>query len=216
MHPRKPTSQRYAALSGIAVALLFAAGNALWTFDMPDPGAAAPEVVDFYRDTSDRIIAGASMSLVAVALFVFFASGLRRALTEAEGDDLLGTTAFGGALLGAAAGIGAETVNMVGALRADDDELSEPLAQALFEISQVLGFNGAGVGIGVLALATSAVALRTGAILPRWLAVITGILGISLLTPLSRVTFGLGVVLLAIIAIFLVRAPDAHRGEPAA
>jgi hypothetical protein len=196
---------RYAALSGIGTAVLFGGGSALWGLDMPDAGASGAEVVDFYTDTSGRIVVGAGMALIAIALLLFFASGLRRALTEAEGDDLLGTTAFGGALLTAAAGLGAETINMVGALRADDGELSEPLAQALFEISYVLGFNAAGVGIGTLALATAAVALRTGAILPRWLAVVTGVLGIAMLTPLSQWVLGPSVLLLPVIAVRLLK-----------
>jgi hypothetical protein len=202
------SSRRLATLSGVAVALLFGAGNALWAFEMPDPGAPASEVVDFYRDASSRIVAGASISLVAIALFIVFASALRSALAEAEGDDLLGTVAFGGALLGAAAGLGAETINMVGALRADDGQLTEALGQTLFEISYVLGYNAAGVGIGVLALATAAVALRTGALLPRWLAIVTGLLGIALLTPLSQFALGPSILLLAVIAVQLLRTPD--------
>jgi hypothetical protein len=197
-----------ATLSGVAVALLFGAGNALWAFEMPDPGAPASEVVDFYRDASSRIVAGASISLVAIAFFIVFASALRSALAEVEGDDLLGTVAFGGALLGAAAGLGAETINMVGALRADDGQLTEALGQTLFEISYVLGYNAAGVGIGVLALATAAVALRTGALLPRWLAIVTGLLGIALLTPLSQFALGPSILLLAVIAVQLLRTPD--------
>jgi hypothetical protein len=207
VHGQKSTSQRCAALSGIAVALLFGGGNALWALDMPDPGAAPATIGDFYNHTSGRIIAGASMSLVAIALFVFFASGLRRALTEADGDDLLSTTAFGGALLGAAAGLGAETINMVAAMRAQDGHLSDALGQALWQISYILGFNAAGIGIGVLVLATAAVALRTGAILPRWLAVGSVVLGIALLTPLSRVTLGPSALLLVVIAVLLLRAP---------
>jgi len=193
-----PAVDRNAALSGIAVAVLFGAGNALWAFEQPDPGASGGELVGFYTDTSDRIIAGASMSLVSIALFVFFVSGLRRVLVDAEGDDVLANTAFGGALLGIGAGLGAETINMVGALRAADGELSEPLAQALFEISYVLGYNAAGVGIGVLVLATAAVALRRGVLLPRWLAVLALPLGIALLTPLSQFVVGPSILLLVI------------------
>jgi hypothetical protein len=196
-----------AALSGIAAAVLFAGGNALWAFEMPDPDASGAEVVDFYRDNSGEIVAGASMSLVSIALVVFFASALRRALADAEGDDLLATTAFGGALLGVTAGLGAETINMAGALRARDGQLTEPVGQSLFQISQVLGFNAAGVGLGTLGLATAAVALRTGALLPRWLAALTAALGITLLTPLSRVTLGPAVLLLPVIAVRLLRTP---------
>ena len=200
-------TQRQVGWSGLAVGALFGVGNAVWTPGMPRPGAPAEEIVRFYRATSGRIVAGASMSLLAIALFVFFASGLRRRVAEAEGGDVLATTAFGGALLGTGAGLGAETINLVGALRARDDELSDSLAQAVYEISQVLGFNAAGVGVGTFAVSVAAASLRSGAILPRWLAVVTAVVGLTLLTPLSRVTFPLAVLLLMVIAALLVREP---------
>jgi hypothetical protein len=195
--------------------VLFVTGNVLWwPWTGPEAGASAAEIVDFYRDTSGRIVAGASLSLLAIAAFVPFAAAFRRVLTEADGDDLLATTAFGGALLGMAAGLGAETINMVGALRARDGELGDALAQSLFEISQILGSTAAGVGMGVLALATAAVALRTGLILPRWLAIVTGVVGISVLTPLSRVAEVSGaslVLITSIIAVLLLRTPVGER-----
>ncbi len=203
-------ARRCAGFSGIAAAALFATGNALWAFDWPEAGAPAAEIADFYRDTSGRIVVGASLSLLAVAAFTLFAAAVRRLLTEAEGDDLLATTAFGGAVLGMAAGVGAETTNMVGALRARDGDLSDPLAQTLWEIARVLGSTAGGVGLGVFALATAAVALRNGAVLPRWLAVITGAVGVLLLTPISyigEVTGASMVVLALIISAVLLRKP---------
>lgn len=136
----------------------------------PRPGAPAREVVAFYADNAAWIVAGGSLSLLAVALFVLFASGVREILREHEGGDLFATAAFGGALIAMAAGIGAETINIAGALRADDGQLTPELGRALFEISYVLGYPGAGVGIGILLLATAAVALRARALMPRWLA----------------------------------------------
>lgn len=211
MHTDSRNARRYAGLSGIAFVVLFGLGNALWwPWTGPKSGAPAAEIVDFYRDTSDRIVVGASLSLLAIAAFLLFAAALRRLLTEAEGNDFLATTAFGGALLAIAVGLGAETINMVGALRAHDGTLSDALAQSLFEISRILGSTAGGPGIGVFALATTAVALRTGLILPRWLAIVTGIIGISLLTPLSLVVEVPGaamVLLTSIIAIVLLRTP---------
>jgi len=211
---RSLNARRYAGLSGIAFVVLFSTGSALWALgDWPRAGAPAAEIVDFYRDTSDRIIVGASLSLLAFAAFVLFAAALRRVLTEAEGDDVLATTAFGGALLGLAAGVGAETINMVGALRARDGELSDGLAQSVHEISQILGSTAGGVGIGVFALATAATAFRTG-LMPRWFAIFTAVLGIALLTPVSRVaevTGGSMVLIALIIAILLLRSPVEER-----
>ena len=73
------TTRRVTGLAGLAVAVLFSVGNALWAFDQPEAGASSREIVAFYTDTSARIIVGASLSLLAAALFVAFcASGLER------------------------------------------------------------------------------------------------------------------------------------------
>ena len=94
---------------------------------------------------------------------------------------------------------------MAGAMRARDGDLSDELAESLFETAQVLGYNAAGVGVGTFGAATAAVALRTNTILPRWLAALTGIFGVALMTPLSRVVFGPAIVLFAVIGARLAR-----------
>ncbi|MBA2256619.1 MAG: hypothetical protein H0W05_05345 [Thermoleophilaceae bacterium] len=184
--------------------------NALWAFEQPAPGAAAPELVAFYGDLSERITAGALLSLISIAIFVVLASALRAVLIELEGDGLLADIAFGGTLLGLAAGVGAETINMAAALRAGDGDLTDPLALALFDISYVLGSYAAGIGFGLLTLATSAAALRARALLPRWLAIIGLAVGVSLITPLAAYAIGeyavgLSVVLLLVLGVLVLR-----------
>ena len=199
------TTRRMTGLAGLGVAVLFGVGNALWAFEQPDGGAPTREVIAFYTDNSAWIVAGGSVSLLASALFVLFASGVRGILREHEGDDLLATTAFGGALLLVAAGLGAETLNMVGAWRAADGQLTPELGRALFEISYVLGYNGAGVGIGILLLATAAVALRARALMPRWLALLLCLVGLAFITPLSRYLLAPSILLLIAASVQLLR-----------
>ena len=198
-------SDRQVALTGLAGAVLFAIGNAIWATEQPQAGDPPAELLAFYEDTADRIVVGGSLSLVAIALFLVFASGFRRTLTRADGDDVLGTAAFGGVLLALAAGLGAETINLTGALRANDGDLTPELAQSLFEISYVLGYNAAGVGFAVFAIATAAVGWRR-ALLPRWLALATFAVGIAMLTPLVSWALLVGIPLLAVIAIQLLRS----------
>lgn len=206
----KLTTRRITGLAGLGVVALFGVGNALWAFEQPDAGAGAGEVVAFYADTSTEIVVGASLSLFAIALFVLFASGVRAILREREEDDLFASAAFGGALLAMAAGLGAETINMVRALRADAGQLTPELGRALFEISYILGYNGAGVGIGIFALASAVVALRSRALLPSWLALLLLALGIAFLTPLSRFLLAPSILLLAVVSANLVRSPHAE------
>jgi hypothetical protein len=192
------TAERQAGVSAITFAVLFGVGSAIWGLDMPEDGTAVVDVLDFYRDTADRIVVGATLSMLGVAAFLWFAAAFRRVLADAEGSDFLATTAFAGAILSMATGIGAESINMVAALRAQDDELSDELARSLFEISQILGSTASGVGLGVFALATAAVALRSGLVLPRVVAMAFGALGVVLLTPLSHVNWVAGAALVVL------------------
>jgi hypothetical protein len=196
-------TRRLTGMAGLGAAVFFAAGSAFWAFEQPAAGARAGVVLDFYANTSTEIIVGASFSLVAIALFVFFASGLRVILQGHEGGDLFATAALGRALVTVAAGLGAETINMVGAVRAADGQLSPDLARALFEISYVLGYNAAGVGIGILLLAVAAIALSRRTLMHRSGALALLIVGLSFLTPLSRYLLGPSVVVLAALSVRL-------------
>jgi len=180
-------------------------GNALWAFDQPDGGASAREVMAFYASDYSSIIVGASLSLISVALFVLFASGAREILREHEGGDLFAAAAFGGALLLVAAGLGAETINMAGALRAEDGSLTPQLGRALFEISNVLGYNAAGVGIGIMLAATAAISLRARSLMPAWAAVFMLVAGLAFTTPLARFLLAPSLLLLLAISIQLLR-----------
>ncbi len=213
MMDRGLTARRVTGLAGLGAVVLFGIGNGLWAFEQPEAGAPAREVVAFYADNSAWIVAGASLSLLAVALFVLFASGVREILREHEGGDLFATAAFGGALIAMAAGIGAETINMAGALRADDGQLTPELGQALFEISYVLGYPGAGVGIGILLLATAAVALRARVLMPRWLALVLAALGLAFVTPLARFLLAPSLLLLAVVSVRLLSASPSHTAS---
>jgi len=188
-------------------------GNTLWAFDTPGLAAlrladsSTSEILAFYRETSGGIVAGALLSLLPIALFVIFASGVRRVLMDATGDDVLATTAFVGALLGMAAGHGAETLNMVAALRARAKDLDAALGRSLFDISQVLGFNAASVGLGPFLVAVAAAAQRGGTVLPRPVVLVAALVGISLLTPLSRVTLAPSILVVLL-------SPSPFSGRP--
>ena len=202
-------ARRIAGSSALAAAILFAGGSALWGLDMPERGTSAEALIAFYEDTADRIVIGASLSLLAIALVVLAAAAVRRVLAEAEGDDVLATTAFGGAILGAAAGVCAESVNLMAALRAQNGDLSEELARSLFEIPQIMGSVASALGFGVFALATATVAWRSR-ILPRYDAVLLAIIGLVLLSPLAylQATAGIGLILTGLIlGVQFLRAP---------
>ena len=195
-----PRSRRLTWIAGLAAAVVFIAGSGIWALDQPTAGASTGEILGFYSDASTRIVIGGSLSLVAIALFTVFASGLRLILREHDVDDLFGLTAFGGMMLLLAAGVGAETINMAGAMRAADGDLSGELGRSVFEISYVLGYNGAGLGAGIAALAIAGAAWRSPGFLPGWAAPVLAVAGLLLMTPLSVYLFGPAVLAFTIVA----------------
>lgn len=209
-----------AIAGGITTALFFAVGNAIWALDMPEDGTRVAMILRFYDETADRIVVGGSLSLLSIGVLVFFAASLRQVLIEEGGNEGLATTAFGGALLCATAGIAAEGINLVAALRAQDGELTGELAHSLFEISQISGSAAAGLGFGVFTLAVGATTFRGGATFSRPFAGVLLAGGLALISPLAHVNWlaGAGLVLIsvAIAASLVLRSADAQpAGEQA-
>jgi hypothetical protein len=207
-----PRSRRLTWIAGLAAALVFIVGSGMWALDQPTAGASSEEVLEFYSDASTRILIGGTLSLLAIALFAIFASGLRLILREHDVDDLFGLAAFGGLILLLATGVGAETINMAGAMLAAGDDLSPELGRSVFEISYALGFNGAGLGLGVALLAIAGAAWRSPGLLPGWAVPVLALAALLLMTPLSVYLFGPAVLAFTIVAgRAVVRAPSAER-----
>jgi hypothetical protein len=177
---------RLAPLSGLVAALTFAAGSAVWAFEQPDRDAGTEEIVAFYEETSIEILVGGSISIVAIAFFVWFGAVLRERLAAAEGRRRTGLplTAFAGAILAAAVGFGAETINMAGAWSAEDGQLNGDTAQIYFDVSYALGAPAAGVAFAMVAIPTALIALLSGRIARPWAAWLALLLGLATLSPL--------------------------------
>ena len=182
-----------APLSGLVFAVLFGLGSAVWAFDQPSRGADSDEIVRFFDGSSTEILVGGTMSLVSLLFLVWFGSILRERLTAAEGSERSGIplVAFAGAVLMAAAGLGAETINMAGAMSARDGQLTGESAQVFFDLTYAFGAQAAAVTIAMIALPMGLTALRTGQLLPRWAAWLALIFGVVMLTPaiMNRAAF---------------------------
>ncbi|MGH2980695.1 MAG: hypothetical protein ACRDKV_01450 [Solirubrobacterales bacterium] len=181
--------------------ILFAAGSAIWGFEQPQRDAEVAEIVSFYEETSTEILIGGTMSIVSVIFLVWFGAVLRGWLTQAEGAERSGLplVAFGGAVLTAAVGLGAETINMAGAMRSEDGELTAGTAQVYFDVSFMFGYPAAGVAIAAMAAPLAMIAVRERLVLLSslsWLAVAVALVmvipPISLVGPLYAVLLVLG------------------------
>lgn len=196
-----------APLSGLATAVLVAIGNLIWGFEQPPQGAGAEEIVSFYKSTSTEIRIGGTTSIVSLPFFVWFGAVLRERLAAAEGPGRSGLPlmAFGGTVLTAVVALGAETINMAGAMRADDGELTSDTAQIYFDVSYAFGAPSFGVAIAAVAAPTALVALRTGRVLPQWGAWLALFVALAMLTPAVLLMFLPAVLLLGAFSVRLYR-----------
>ena len=176
---------RLAPLSGVVAVVLFGAGSALWALEQPPRDAGSEEVISFYEGTSTEIVIGGTMSIIAVLFVVWFGAVLRERLVAVEGSERTGLplVAFAGTVVTAAVGLGAETINMAAALRAEDGQLTPETAQIYFDVSYALGAPAAGVGFAMVAVPTALIALRTGRPIRRWAAWTALLVGLAALTP---------------------------------
>jgi hypothetical protein len=176
------TWERYEPLAGVLAVVGWVLG-VLILGDISDKDKG-PEILAEYQLHDGRILLGGVIWLLGSAFFLWFLGTLRARLRAAEGG-------FGGlAPLSFAAGVAAAvcltllpTADMAGALAEDDLDASAALAvhtvgTAFFFAAEYL--------CPVFLVATALVALRTRAVLPRWLA------WVSLLVALVMVIAPIG------------------------
>jgi hypothetical protein len=187
------TAHGLVRIAGLAFLLLFGAGNLLWwPWDEVRAGDDPAAVAQFFADSQMLVVVGGSLSVLGITSFVVFASVIRDQID----NRVIGTTAMFGAGVVAVAGLGAETINMAGAIHATDDPR---LAQTLYEVPQVLGGYTSAIGVGIFALAVAAARL-----LNRIASTAAVVIGIVLLTPVAAyVTELAGGGLLLVVAIIL-------------
>ena len=176
---RSNSLERYAPLSGalFAVLLVLAFGS---FGDSAEPGQAAGIRSDAYVDDPEKALMGGQLLGLAAFSLAWFGGSLRQALVGAH--ERLAALAYGGTLLAAAMLLaGAATHGALG-LRADEVGALDPeVAGAVGDVGTLFIGAVAPIGMALVALATALASLRTGALLPKWAAWVTLVLGIGLL-----------------------------------
>ena len=159
--------RRWDAATGIGFVVLGIIG-----FGLPGAPPTASdsngEVVEFFTDKRDEILASDATVFVALVLFLWFLGSLRSYLRSAEGGEgRLSAAAFGGGVAGVALLAAGLCALNAGAFKADDLQQDPNLLRLMFDLSNAL-FGMSGVGFAVLFGAASCSAARSGA-LPAWL-----------------------------------------------
>jgi hypothetical protein len=172
--------ERLAALAGIVAVVLWIVGVAI----MESLGTAdletAEEVLTYYQDDENGILASGFVFQLGALFFLVFLSALRSRLWVIEGGSgMLSTLAFASGVAVAIFLIALPAGDMSGAL--NNDDLAPEAAQALNNIGDV-GFIGAELSAAVLLFATGLLAVRLRA-LPVWLGWASFVIALWLLIP---------------------------------
>jgi hypothetical protein len=191
-------------LTGAASIILYFVGFALIGEVGGTSTPSAEEVVDLLEDSPVQVLAGAYISLVSVALLVWFAARVRSTLFNVEGGTgRLSAAAFGGAVVAAAAmAVGFASIGQA-ALRADSARGIDPTAATLYyDLYRALLGGPLPVGMAVFIGATAAVSLRS-ALLPSWLAWASVAVAIGCVSPLLFIFAFIALVWVLVLSIWL-------------
>jgi hypothetical protein len=178
------SASRWLPLTGILTVLIITGGILLG--EPPDASNPPQEIVDWYVDNKDTLQYGTIAFVVALILFVTFASYLRSVLDRGEGSTGISSLiAFGGAVVFAVGGAIDATIQF--AITEAVDHLEPTQIQTL----QALWDNDwvplqLGITMFILASGLSIVRHKS---LPVWLGWIAVIVGVAGLTPVGFVAF---------------------------
>jgi hypothetical protein len=171
--------QRWSPLAGVVAVLLWIIGIVIaGDIENKDTGR---EILAQYNSDGNQILAAGLIWLIGTAFFIWFLGSLRSRLAAAEGPNQhFSAIAFAGGIVASVFLMLIPTANMVGVDQKEDLDASAALA--INKIGDIF-WIGLLYTAPVLLAATAVVALRTGAVLPRWLAWITLLMAIVMLVP---------------------------------
>jgi hypothetical protein len=202
--------ERWLPLTGIAYVVLGIAGVVV-AGDSPDFLPDGDEVVQYLTEDSGRAIGAGVLWLLSMVPLLWFLGVLRSRLRVSEGgDDRLTWTAVGAGIAGTALVAASTSIQISGALRADDDGGIAPDSAALvWDLGNILYGVAAPVFFGVTVLAVGILSLWRGGPFPAWLSwagIVSAV--IAFIPPISWVfIFFLFNLWVLVAAILLLRRP---------
>lgn len=177
----------------VVVIVSFALGG-----EPPDADDGAAEIVDWYVDNKDSVIASAIVGTLAALLLVFFANHLRRFFAEAGATTVSATVLVGGAIVAVAAALDSTIMLAIAESAEDIDPTAVQGLQALWD-NDFLPFT---LGIVTFLISSGIAVLETRA-LPVWLGWVAIALAVIGFTPIGFFAFIATALWIAIVSIML-------------
>ena len=187
----------------------------------PDVDAPAPEIVAFYADNDSSIQLASWLGLIGAVFIAIWFCSLWRAMVDAEGGtSRLSVVALVGLVLAGASVFTWRSLNAATAMNVDSIGGATEFFYGLVVVLQA----ASAIGLAILLLAVSILALRSPGFLPEWLAwvglVVTAALAVASVAVMSDSaswsTVGLVAVLGWFVWILAVSAFRYHAQAPSA
>jgi hypothetical protein len=204
-----------APLTGI-VFLILVVASVIVAGDPPDATEdSAEEVLNFYVDNEDEVVAGSLLFGLAAVFLLFFAGTVRRALRDAEGSSgTLSAVAFGGAVvlavgIATSATLAIATADIVG-------DVEDPV---VFQTMNAIGWGYfVPMAVGTITfMVASGISIVRHAALPKWLGWVAIVAGIITFSPAFPVGIGLSALWVLTVSVLLSRGlREAGTAPPAA
>ena len=220
--------ERYGAAAGVLFVVLVVVG-ALIAGSPPSPDDSVRKIATYYEDHTATIKAGAFLTGLGGAAFLWFLGSLWSALRRSEDTRRLATIATGGGIVGLILALTSFALNATVALAVDSTGATASVnPKFIYLLSGAVGGMG-NFGIAVLVAATGVAALRTG-VFPAplgWASLVIAlgwiVSGLVLVTD-SGAIFAVGFIVflvwliwVLVISFFLFRPPEeAAPAAPAA
>jgi hypothetical protein len=175
---------RAMGLTGLLTVALWIVGLVIadgTTSNLPD-NSTDPAILAWVKANDTSITLGSFLFMIGCALFIVWGGMLRARLAEAEGGlHTLATTAFGAVTVMAACGFLTQA-NIASAI--NSDSVSAATAGTLYHLGDAF-FIGAELTLAVLLCSVAVLAFRT-AVLPRWWAILSALVGVvALVGPIG-------------------------------
>lgn len=198
----------------LAVALVVA--SVLIGGETPDTDAPVREIVEFYTDNDDDIMAGSILLMLAAAVLLTWSVQLRGALVRDEGGaGTRSTLGFAGSVVFA---VGMAIFAGLGIALGDTPEKLDPTTLQTLHVLNMQMFPPLAIGTFLMLIGYGLAIIATRA-LPAWMGWVAVVAGAFAITPLWFVPFiALGILIVGSSIILATRgeaAPPAPPGPPA-
>ncbi|CAN5530394.1 hypothetical protein BH20ACT15_BH20ACT15_07930 [soil metagenome] len=188
-----------APLTGVAFIVLLIVSFVIIGEEPPGVGDdSAAQIVDFYSDKHDSVIAGAVIQTIAAAFFVFFGATLFKVM-RAAGAEASAMVGFAGTAI-FAVGVALDgTVSFALAEAADDvDPVAMQTLAAFFE-NDFLPFS---LGLFVFLMGLGVAIIRHG-VFPKWMGWVAAVASLTAVSPAFPVAGVVGLLAVLITSIML-------------